>query len=359
MSKKIIFLFICLTLILSGCIQKNTNQAQESANKEPAKEQVKEPGQMGMANPASVYCQESGGQLTIKNKKVGEKNYGQYGICTFTDNRQCEKWALFHGYCPKGGLKITGYDNEEQIYCAIIGGQVEMDKNLCIFNNGAECDIDDIYVGACNQHFNEPTTDWQYKKYPEAKVLIGYLNNEVYFSNEDEAKDDKLLGLTIAAQEINSILVEETMGYDRATSKSDAASLVKGEYGDKQIDFAVAGSQKVVKLNNGYAKEFIVLGRFEVCDTTLERIAIFYNNGYQIIIKLTGDREKIIKENPEYFSKDNANCGDELIWDYKNAQDENMQEKFYQALSTGKLKGEAADWYNTFNQIIEAIIIQK
>ncbi len=358
MTKKIIFLFVCLTLILSGCIQKKAEQKQEDTNKEPAQEQTQKLGQTGMANPASVYCQESGGQLTIKNKKVGEEDYGQYGICLFDDNRQCEEWALFHGYCPKGGLKITGYDSEEQIYCAIIGGQVEMEKNLCAFNNGAECNIDELYIGVCNQHFNEPATDWQYKKYPEAKVLIGYLNNNIYLTDENEAKGNKTLGLTVAVQEINAIPTEATLGYDQATAKSDVASLAKGEYGDKKIDFAVTGSEKVIKISNSYAKEFTVLGRFEVCDTTFERIAIFYNNGYQIIIKLSGDREKIIEANPTYFFKDSTNCDDELIWNYKDTQNGNMQEKFYQDLSAGNLSGAAADWYNTFDRIIEAIIIQ-
>ena len=34
---------------------------------------------------------------------------GQYGICFFDDNRQCEEWALLRGDCPVGGLKVTGY----------------------------------------------------------------------------------------------------------------------------------------------------------------------------------------------------------------------------------------------------------
>ena len=44
---------------------------------------------------------------------------GQYGVCMFEDNRQCEEWALMHGDCPVGGLKITGYENEAEVYCAI------------------------------------------------------------------------------------------------------------------------------------------------------------------------------------------------------------------------------------------------
>ncbi|MFZ5364985.1 MAG: DUF333 domain-containing protein [Patescibacteria group bacterium] len=74
---------------------------------------------VGMANPASQNCIDNGGTLEIRNRKAGE-----YGVCLFDDNRQCEEWALLRGQCPMGGLKITGYENDAQVYCAITGGQV-------------------------------------------------------------------------------------------------------------------------------------------------------------------------------------------------------------------------------------------
>lgn len=73
----------------------------------------------GLANPASTNCINQGGQLEIKTKADGS----QYGVCFFEDNRQCEEWALMRGQCPVGGVKITGYDNDDQVYCAITGGQ--------------------------------------------------------------------------------------------------------------------------------------------------------------------------------------------------------------------------------------------
>jgi putative hemolysin len=73
-----------------------------------------------VANPASQNCINKGGRLEIRKNKIGE-----YGVCLFEDNRQCEEWTFFRGQCPEGGLKITGYDNDAEIYCAITGGQVE------------------------------------------------------------------------------------------------------------------------------------------------------------------------------------------------------------------------------------------
>jgi hypothetical protein len=73
-----------------------------------------------LANPASVNCEKTGGTLKITKKPDG----GEYGICVFEDNRQCEEWALFRGECPKGGVKITGYTTPETIFCAITGHNV-------------------------------------------------------------------------------------------------------------------------------------------------------------------------------------------------------------------------------------------
>lgn len=99
-----------------------------------------------IANPASVNCVEEGGSLEIKDGPIG-----QYGICYFEDNRQCEEWALFNGDCPKGGIKITGYDNDAQIYCAITGGEVDMNANTCTFSSGKACGIDEYYNGNCSK----------------------------------------------------------------------------------------------------------------------------------------------------------------------------------------------------------------
>ncbi|QFY44904.1 DUF333 domain-containing protein [Candidatus Methylospira mobilis] len=72
-----------------------------------------------IANPASQNCIKRGGTLTIQKRGDG----GEYGICIFEDNRQCEEWALLRGTCPVGGRKVTGYATEAARYCAITGGR--------------------------------------------------------------------------------------------------------------------------------------------------------------------------------------------------------------------------------------------
>jgi putative hemolysin len=58
---------------------------------------VEEDKGIGMANPASVYCEEQGGVLDIRDTDVG-----QYGACVFPDGNECEEWAFFKGECSPG-----------------------------------------------------------------------------------------------------------------------------------------------------------------------------------------------------------------------------------------------------------------
>lgn len=102
---------------------------------------------VGLANPASENCIQKGGMLEMRNSKQG-----QYGVCLFEDNRQCEEWALFRGQCPVGGLKITGYENDAQIFCAITGGQVEgvgTATPMCKRIDGTYCSAQANLDGEC------------------------------------------------------------------------------------------------------------------------------------------------------------------------------------------------------------------
>lgn len=49
----------------------------------------------GVANPASVYCREIGGELTMV-----EGEGGTSGVCK-KDGAECDEWALYRGECPE------------------------------------------------------------------------------------------------------------------------------------------------------------------------------------------------------------------------------------------------------------------
>lgn len=107
-----------------------------------------------IANPASQNCIQKGGTLSIETRGDG----GQYGVCMFEDNRQCEEWAMFRGECPVGGIKVTGYVTPAARYCAITGGtyavtgnsNTDNEQGTCTFKNGKACDVWDYYNGKCS-----------------------------------------------------------------------------------------------------------------------------------------------------------------------------------------------------------------
>jgi len=139
-------LILCFAL-LCGC----SVASDEVINKPESK--------TGIANPASTNCINKGG--TLKSQKGG--GGGEYGICIFEANRQCEEWALFRGECPIGGKKITGYVTPAAQFCVITGGSyditaqtnTEKEQGTCTFNNGKNCDVWDYYNGKCSRNIKQ------------------------------------------------------------------------------------------------------------------------------------------------------------------------------------------------------------
>jgi putative hemolysin len=138
-----------LLFVLTGCAGMNATGADHGHI-------AGAPGPVGnamIANPASVNCIEREGTLTIRKRGDG----GEYGICTFTDGRQCEEWALMRGECPTDGIQVTGFDPPEARYCAITGGSytvirkssTEREEGRCTFSNGHSCDAGAYYEGKC------------------------------------------------------------------------------------------------------------------------------------------------------------------------------------------------------------------
>jgi putative hemolysin len=83
-SDKILFAIAILAIILTAAAIA-TNAGPVKTGHETAVE---------IANPASVYCIDRGGKLSIVDGPDG-----QYGICTLPGGKQCEEWKYFRGEC--------------------------------------------------------------------------------------------------------------------------------------------------------------------------------------------------------------------------------------------------------------------
>lgn len=122
----------------------------------PAEGEAQKPGSetgAGLANPASVNCEEKGGTVVIQQRGDG----GEYGVCVFGGNRQCEEWAMYRGECPEGGIDTSEFVTAASLYCAISGGEyavtdksgMEDEQGTCSFKSGKTCDVWELYNGVC------------------------------------------------------------------------------------------------------------------------------------------------------------------------------------------------------------------
>ena len=101
-----------------------------------------------LPNPASVYCDEQGGTLDIRTDASG----GQVGYCVFDDGSECEEWAYMRGECSPGQSlgSETGIANPASVFCDEQGGTVDLTSGQCTFADGSQCDEWAFYRGECS-----------------------------------------------------------------------------------------------------------------------------------------------------------------------------------------------------------------
>lgn len=80
--KRVLLLFACVITICltAGCQTETTDQATETP--------------VGLPNPASVFCEQHGHTLQMRENAAGTAGY-----CQFADGSACEEWAFFRGEC--------------------------------------------------------------------------------------------------------------------------------------------------------------------------------------------------------------------------------------------------------------------
>ena len=70
--KRVVAITLAVVLSISGCGDGDDQQP-------------------GLANPASVYCEEQGGTVDIRTDESGS----QIGYCLFSDGSEVEEWAFY------------------------------------------------------------------------------------------------------------------------------------------------------------------------------------------------------------------------------------------------------------------------
>ncbi|HUT78973.1 MAG TPA: DUF333 domain-containing protein [Polyangia bacterium] len=93
-------LFAAAILLACAC---GGNDAPPAAAKPPVAEPAEvAPGAAGLANPASVHCEERDGRLELR-----EEPAGTVGVCLFADGTRCEEWRFLRGECAPGECRAA------------------------------------------------------------------------------------------------------------------------------------------------------------------------------------------------------------------------------------------------------------
>ena len=146
--------------------------------------------------------------------------------------------------------------------------------------------------------------------------------------------------------------LEMLEGDTRDKALDEREALENGDFGP-DTDFSFEPSREVVERNGINVKEFLVFGRYDVCDVAFDRKAVFYNNGYQVQITLCADKETITESMGQYFTYDEINCREEIVWDHE------LQDEFYEKLVSKQAASPALDWYKTFDEIMYLLQINE
>ena len=108
---------------------------------------------LDMPNPASRFCREEGYQLELRTDASGTTGY-----CVFPDGSECEEWAFYRGECGPADTTFDsplGLANPASAYCEEQGYELEMRTDAsgtvgyCIFPDGTECEEWAFYRGDC------------------------------------------------------------------------------------------------------------------------------------------------------------------------------------------------------------------
>lgn len=90
MKKKVAILVGLMLFGLVGCVS-------VQKEKTVAGELVVEGERIGMANPASVFCEESGGRSVV----VKAADDSELGVCVFPDGRCIDEWDFYREHAVK------------------------------------------------------------------------------------------------------------------------------------------------------------------------------------------------------------------------------------------------------------------
>ena len=164
-------------------------------------------------------------------------------------------------------------------------------------------------------------------KYPKTVLL------------DKETKGATEIVMTVSVQKLSDIPEDLPLSMGRADALLEKERLTKGE------------GEGVLKIGSLNAQLSTTLSQFEVCSTIFVRKLVFYPGEYQVILRFSGPKEKMLAAMPSFFRVDSANCGTELVWNQEKIGN------FETTLANKQGTGIAQEWYDIFTGVIDTITL--
>ena len=197
MKKNLIIVLLVLVLffLISGCTEIKEKETNGNENETGGQ----------IANPASVYCEEQGGNLEIR-----EGEGGQYGMCVLPDGTECDEWAYYSGECP-----------EEEVQGQETGGTEESAGEQKITNPLNVPRVNSAAHMRITENYKTLEKEYPALSYLGAfAMLVMYDNNSfdyadvvAYSGVGTNAKSDADTGLGNGYNEKSIIQAAENLGY--------------------------------------------------------------------------------------------------------------------------------------------------
>jgi putative hemolysin len=144
MKKRVIWILIIFVLVVIFLVyfllkNEKISEGYESSDKTQ------------IANPASTYCIEHGGNLSIRDSEDGS----QYGVCVFSNGVECEEWQFFRGECNLTLVENECKEDSDCVPASCCHPTSCVNKNFAPICSGTMCTMDckigtlDCGYGSC------------------------------------------------------------------------------------------------------------------------------------------------------------------------------------------------------------------
>lgn len=142
-------------------------------------------------------------------------------------------------------------------------------------------------------------------------------------------------------------MTDQPAGFDRENIAQDKTSLAAG---DPTTPFRQGVDYRLENISGALAKSYLVLRQFEVCDVQFDRELIAYKDDYQVVVTWSYLGDRLIDNNPAYFTKDSMDCGQQRIW--------KDQDAFASDLEMGDTDSVSQNWYDSFDEIVRSFTFE-